>query len=72
MPLSLDTRKIEILDDAVVESLRSMTPAQRLAISFECKRTMRLRMAGHLLTRNPDWSDAQVQAEIARRMTRRE
>lgn len=67
---SLNAMQIEILDDAVVDVLRRLTPAQRLAAVFDCNRTWRLRLAGHLRTRHPDWSDDQIAAEVARRMAR--
>jgi hypothetical protein len=60
--------QIELLDEATVAALRGKTPAQRLAIAFACNRTMRLRLAGHLKTRHPDWTTEQVQTEVARRM----
>jgi hypothetical protein len=61
--------RIEILDDAVVQVLRSKTPAQRLAMVFAANRTMRLRLEGHLRSVHPDWDAAAVAAEIARRMS---
>ena len=44
---TLDPRKIELLDDAMVVVLRSKTPAERLAMAFDCNRTARLVIAGH-------------------------
>ena len=60
---------VEILDDAVVEMLRRKTPAERVAMIFAANRTMRLRLEGHLRSVHPDWDDAAVAAEIARRMS---
>jgi hypothetical protein len=70
MKTPLDPSNIELPDDRVVAILRGKTIAERAAIVFACNRTMRLRLAGHLRTRHPDWSDEQVAAEIARRMSR--
>jgi len=70
MKYRLDDGQIEVVDDAVAEVLRRKTPAQRVAMIFACNRTMRLRIEGHLRTRHPDWSDARIMGEVARRMTR--
>lgn len=68
MPRPLDPRTIELLDADMVRVLRALTPAQRLAAAFDCQRTARLVIAGHLRDAHPDWDENQVQAEIARRM----
>jgi hypothetical protein len=64
----LDPRKIELLDDAMVAVLRTKTPAERLAMAFDCNRTARLIIAGHLRTLHPDWTEPQIQAGVAGRM----
>jgi hypothetical protein len=64
----VDPNRIEVLDPAIVEILKQKTPAERLAMVFAANRTMRLRLEGHLKTYHPDWSDKQIQAEIAKRM----
>jgi len=64
----LDPRKIELLDDAMVTVLRAKTPAERLAMAFDCNRTARLIIAGHLRARHPAWTEKQVQAGVAGRM----
>jgi len=66
----LDDGQIEVLDDAVAEVLRRKTPAERVAMVFECNRTMRLLIEGRLRTDHPDWDDARVSAEVAGRMMR--
>ena len=68
MKTPIDPSKIELPDDRVVAILRGKTIAQRAAIVFECNRTMRLRLAGHLQSRHPDWTDEQIAAEVVRRM----
>ncbi|HEX4145054.1 MAG TPA: hypothetical protein VHY91_16225 [Pirellulales bacterium] len=69
MKRPIDPRTIELPDDRVVAILRGKAIAERAAIVFACNRTMRLRLAGHLRTRHADWSDEQIAAEIARRMS---
>jgi len=70
MKWRLDDGQIEVVDDAVAEVLRRKTPAERAEMVFEANRFMRLLIEGHLRTVHPDWDDAAVQAEIARRMLR--
>ena len=48
--------------------LRPKTPAERIEMAFGCNRTARLLIEGGLRTIHFDWTDEQVQAEIARRM----
>jgi hypothetical protein len=68
MASSLDPKRIEFPDDAMVEILRRKTPAERLAIAFQCNRMMRLRLAGHFQTRHPDWTAEQINRAVATRM----
>jgi hypothetical protein len=70
MKFQADARRIEVIDDAVAEVQRHMTPAQKLQLIFAANRTMRLRIEGALRTWHPDWSDEQITREVARRMTR--
>ena len=50
--MKIELRNIELIDDQMEALLRTKTPAERLAISFDCNRTMRL-LAGHRRTRHP-------------------
>ena len=70
MKWRLDPGQIEVVDDAVAEVLRRMTPARRVQAALEANVFVRLAIAGHLATVHPDWTEAQVQAEVARRMLR--
>lgn len=64
-----DLNRIELLDDAMVQVLRTKTPAERIAMGLDCNHTARLRIEGHLRSEHPDWSDSQIAAEIAGRMS---
>ncbi len=66
----MDQRNIEVLDEGIVQTLRGKTPAERVAMIFAADRTMRLRLEGHLRSQHPDWDDAAIDKEIARRMSR--
>jgi hypothetical protein len=65
-----DSRRIEILDQAIVKVLRAKTPAERVAMGLDCNRTARLLIEGHLQSRYGHWTVDQISAEIARRMCR--
>jgi hypothetical protein len=64
---NIDVRRIEVLDEAIVELLRAKTPAQRVAMVFDAERTMRLMLEAQIRSRHPDWDDDRVLREIARR-----
>jgi len=66
----LDDGQIEVVDDAVAEILRRKTPAERVAMIFDCNKTMRLLIEGRLRSVHADWDDERIGAEVARRMTR--
>jgi hypothetical protein len=64
----IDPRRIELLDPEVVAILKTKTPAEKLAMAFDSNKLVRLRLAGHFRTLHPDWTDAEVDAAIARRV----
>ena len=68
MKWRLDKGQIEVVDDAVAEALRGKTLTERVALVFEANRTMRRVIEGGLRTQHPDWDDARISAEVARRM----
>jgi hypothetical protein len=59
---------IEVLDDTMVEVLRSKTPAQRLAIANGMWRYARARLLVQLQKQHPDWDEAAVKDEVRRRL----
>jgi hypothetical protein len=67
-PSMVDLSRMEVPDDAIVDVLRRLTPAERLAIANGMWVSAR-QVVGFVVRRNhPDWSDEQVQHEIVRRM----
>jgi hypothetical protein len=64
----LDPRRIEVPDDAVVEVLRRLTPAERLAIANRMWVSARKALLAMLRTDHPQWTNQQVEQEVARRM----
>ena len=65
---ALDPRRIEVPDDAVVEVLRRLTPAERLAIANRMWVSARQVVDFVIRRDHPDWNQEQVQHEVARRM----
>jgi len=65
-----DPRRIEVLDDDMVEVLRKKTPAERVALVLEANQTMRLLLEAHLRNRHPEWDDGRICAAIAERLLR--
>ncbi|MBN1554364.1 MAG: hypothetical protein JXA11_06440 [Phycisphaerae bacterium] len=64
----LDDGQIEVIDDDLAEVMRNKTVYERIAMIGECNETMRFLMAAHLREKHPDWTQKQIEAEIARRM----
>jgi hypothetical protein len=58
---------VELIDDRVAAILRNKTVTERIAMVFDADRTMRLMLEAHLRWRHPNWGQAQIDAEIARR-----
>ncbi|MEJ2112137.1 MAG: hypothetical protein P8Z37_19995 [Acidobacteriota bacterium] len=66
--MRLNPRNLEVVDDRVAEVLRTKTPAGRLKIGFNMwisARRMLLIHIGHL---HPEWSQKQVNDEVAERL----
>lgn len=59
---------IEILDPMVVQILRRMTPAQRLARAFEMWDFASTMMKSVIRQEHPDWTKDQFEQEIRRRV----
>lgn len=64
----INWRRIEVLDDQMVEIIREMTPQERVQKGLELSQFMRERVLCHLRSHNPDWTEAQVQEEWRRRL----
>lgn len=64
----LDPGQIEVVDDAVAEVLRRKTPAERVAMIAGSQRTARLILKSAIRRRHSDWSDVQLDREVAARL----
>jgi hypothetical protein len=67
--MRLDSGQIEVLDDAMAEVLRRKTSAERIAIGFALWTSAKRMLTAHLKSTHPDWSEKQIQSEIARRLS---
>ena len=65
---TLDPSRIEVVDDAMAEVLRRMTPTQRLAIGTSIWRSARRMLHSILSDAHPGWSCQEVEREVSRRM----
>ena len=68
MHFRLDEGQIEVVDDAVAESLRRKSPAERVAMIGDANRTLRLVIAAQVRSLHPEWGEEKVLAEVTRRM----
>jgi hypothetical protein len=60
---------VEIMDAMMVDVLRKKTPAERLKIAFGMWKTARVIIRGALIQQHPDWTDDQINREIATRIS---
>jgi hypothetical protein len=59
----------EIIDAAMAEILRRKTPAERLRIAGRMWQSARVILRSTIRTSHPDWTDEQVNLEIAHRIS---
>ncbi|MBI5408503.1 MAG: hypothetical protein HZA14_03965 [Nitrospirae bacterium] len=67
--MNIEKRNIEIIDDTMAEVLRRKTPQQRLAIAFGIWSSARKQLTNYLRSQHPDWNEAMIQKEVARRLS---
>jgi hypothetical protein len=53
----------------MVEVLRAKTPAERLAIAHGMFRSAQRMIGSHLRAVHPEWDEARVEQEVARRIS---
>lgn len=66
--MKLNPQQIEVVDDALVPILRAKNPAEKLQMQFQAFELVRMLMAAGIKHRHPQWSQEQVDQEVARRM----
>ncbi len=60
---------MEVMDDTMADVLREKTEAERLKIADRMWRSARSILRGAIQTEHPDWSEEQVNGEIAERIS---
>jgi len=65
-PMGIDPERIEAVEDDVAEALRNMGAANRLAMLFQAEKFARILMRAGARNRHPEWTEAEVEREIAR------
>jgi hypothetical protein len=70
MTRKLDLTRLEVVDKAMADVLRQKTPAERIAMALDANETARLLLEGHFRSYHPEWDDARIAEEIAKRMLR--
>jgi hypothetical protein len=68
MTRSIEPSRIEVVDDQMAEILRQKTPAERVAMIGAANRTARLLAEAGARHLHPDWTDAQIHADVLRRV----
>lgn len=58
----------EIVDPAVAECLRNLTPGQRIHQAYGSNRLVRERLKAHFSELHPEWNEQQIQQAVAERM----
>jgi len=67
MNVPAPNRHDDDLDAVQVQAIRRMTYAERFQMVLESGRRIRMLVEAYLRTNHPDWSEAQIQAEVLRR-----
>ncbi len=64
----LDDGQIEVVDDAVAEVLRRLSPRTKLEAISDYRDTIALMIRALLRTEHPEWEPEQLSREVARRL----
>jgi hypothetical protein len=65
--MNLDLKQVEVMEDRMAEVLKNKTPAERLRIGFNIWMSARRMLMSHISHTHPNWSQPQVESEVARR-----
>ena len=68
--MRLDRGQIEVVDGRMAEVLRRKSPAERLRIGFEMWASAREMIYSYLASQHPEWSEGELNREVARRLLR--
>jgi len=60
--------RIEVIDRVFASILAAKSPAERVAMVAEANRTARILAEAGVRYLHPDWTESQIQSDVARRM----
>lgn len=67
--MKLLLHQFEMMDDAMADILRRKSDAERLRIGARMWRSARVMLRGAIRMEHPDWSEEDINREIARRIS---
>ena len=67
--MDIDIRNIEVLDDRMIEVLKTKTPQQRLAIAFGMWSSAKKQLTSYLRGRYLDWDEKKIHQEVVKRLS---
>ena len=65
---SVDAGRIEVVDWEVAAVLRGKSGMERLRLAHEAWELARTRLAAFLSARHPEWSQEEIQRQVAKRL----
>ncbi|MEX2213767.1 MAG: hypothetical protein WD768_06555 [Phycisphaeraceae bacterium] len=68
MNRKLEARHIEVVDPRMAAIYREMSTQQKGEIIASAHRTMKRLLRGRILTDHPDWTEEQINTEVAERL----
>ena len=68
MSRTVDSKRIEAIDDDLAAVLRTKTPAERVEMIAAANRTARMLAAAGIRYQHPEWNESQIHAEVIRRV----
>ena len=68
-PMNEVPSRIEVVSDEVADILRRKKGVERLEIASRMYSSARGMLINHLRSRHPDWDDATIEREAARRLS---
>lgn len=67
--MTIDMRNIEVLDDQMIEVLKTKKPEERLAIAFNMWSSAKKQLTNYLRGLYLDWDEKKIQQELVRRLS---
>ena len=67
--MGIDMRNIEVLDDQMIEVLKTKNPQQRLAIAFNMWSFAKKQLTNYLRGLYLDWDEKKIQQEVVKRLS---